>query len=319
MNNVPSISPETINNFNPIEYYEYVTNKTINNKIFFPNKPMSNIHNFDDEQIKLLNEGKQMVKDYKNLFNSNYNQARQKYYKLVDNAEQETKPIKQLFEVTPKETDGWQIKLKNTLNSNSEQIVKAIKAIGEMNIYREESYICVPTIMHIVRVLQENKNKNISTVKYPVTYPVCINSNKQLEGPICELGNYGYLLGMLEQIGFILRFKTHYCEQTTTDYDENKCSSKMLKYMERYNDAITKIDIKILTDETSQLPSSQLPSSQLPSLQLPSSQLPLSQSNDGGRRKRTQKKQKAKTVRKGQRINKRKTKFVKYSKNTYKK
>jgi hypothetical protein len=255
-----TIESYTINEINPSSYFEYVSKQEQKKtKVFFPNTTMSSIHIFDDKQIKSLNEGKTFVDDYKTIFEKNYNQAREKYYKLVDNAEEKIKPIKDKFEQTYREyktkpgtgKDEWQKKLKEILNPD--EIVEATKAIGLMNIYREESYVCSSTIMHVVRVLQANKNKDTSKFKYPVSYPACLMSEHQLEAPVCELGKYGYLLSMLEQVGYILRFQKYYCVEHN---NEEKCSSKILKYMERYTDAIDKI--KIIDSNTNQLQSQPL-------------------------------------------------------------
>ena len=206
--------------------------------------------NFTDTEFKeKFTKGLEMYKEYKI---KDYNTARNQYYKLIDDAEIKFNEVTKIFDASDKKTENWQIELKKVLTSeeNKPLIFEAVKAIAHMNLFREESYLLVPTVMHVVRVLQLesiNKESGIST-KYPVTYPECLTGKKQheLEGAVCEIGQYGYLLSILEQIGFILRFEEEYCKEDKEDNEKKiknpkKCSDKILKYIKRYVDAINKI------------------------------------------------------------------------------
>ena len=160
-----------------------------------------------------------------------YEQQRYAYYKKVNNAE-----IKK-FENT-----------KNLASLNSNIICEIMILIGNADTYRMESYICSPTIVHVVRILQAAKDKR---EKYATLIPkeYCKNEIQHLD-PFCSIGKYGYALSLLEQMGYIYRFYLTYCKRETGHYNAAKCSKKEEKYMDRYNDAILHIQ-KYLGDQLS--------------------------------------------------------------------
>jgi hypothetical protein len=88
-----------------------------------------------------------------------------------------------------------------------DEIIRIINAIGDALIYREESYVCVPTIIHVVRIMQANA-----------------------ENAKAKMGVYGYLISILEQIGYLFRFKDN--------------PTKTEKYMSRLTNALSNINIK---------------------------------------------------------------------------
>jgi len=113
-----------------------------------------------------------------------------------------------------------------------------MKNIAHALVYRAESYTCAPTVMHVVRVLQANKdNPN----KYVNLQPGYCLTNKFTDA-YCNIGIFGYLMSMYEQLGYIYRFHLNYCE--TNDYNEIKCDKKYEKYNYRFKHAIDSIEKK---------------------------------------------------------------------------
>ena len=132
--------------------------------------------------------------------------------------------------------------IKNPLNIgviDTDAICKLMVLVGDALAYRMESYTCVPTITHIVRILQANKdNKKKYETSNVVT--LCIKELKNLD-PFCSIGKYGYLLSLLEQIGYLYRFDNLYCQgnkDTNSHFDFKSCDKKDSKYYIRYNDTI---------------------------------------------------------------------------------
>lgn len=165
-----------------------------------------------------MNDAKQMVSAYINL---SYDKAREKYYELVRTAEANVASIREMIQMR-----NYQA-LTNTL------ILETMKAIAHALIFRAESYVCAPTVMHVVRLLQADPKRE----KYPVTYPTTCHALPEirLKNPQCEIGPYGYEMSILEQIGYILRFQMTYCEEPRNDV---KCKKKLDKYKSRLEDAI---------------------------------------------------------------------------------
>ena len=175
-----------------------------------------------------MNDAKQMVDDYMNLLNDEADNAREKYYELVKNAEEQVAVIRRYIKDSKYE------------NLTNKLIVEAMKAIAHSLIFRAESYVCAPTVMHVVRLLQADPKKE----KYPVTYPAeCLRALQfeRLKNPQCGIGHYGYEMSRLEQIGYILRFQLIFCERGQNNMNVNakvKCEKKLKKYKIRLEDAI---------------------------------------------------------------------------------
>lgn len=106
--------------------------------------------------------------------------------------------------------------------------------IGEALVYRMESYTCAPTVIHVVRILQASK-KNPQKYKTATPQLLCSGILRQLE-PYCTIGSYGYMLSMLEQIGYMYRFYLTYC--ISNHANAVKCEKKIDKYKGRYINAI---------------------------------------------------------------------------------
>jgi len=160
------------------------------------------------------------------FFNMSYEEQIKEYYIKVDDAE-----ILKAFH-------GEKI-----YHLNAEQITELIFKIGLANTYRMESYCCIPTITHVVRILQQESQNNL---KYPTLAPssiedMCSKNHDITHIPICTIGNYGYMLSLLEQLGYLYRFYLTYCEKI--DGHGDKCENKMKKYSERYINALIHINV----------------------------------------------------------------------------
>ena len=94
-------------------------------------------------------------------------------------------------------------------------------AIGEANLYRDENYMVLDTVLHIVKCTQNN------IVVKPTIY-------EKVTNPCPILNEFSYLLSIIEQYGYMM----HYL------YDsESKCNLSANKYYNRILDALTKICI----------------------------------------------------------------------------
>jgi hypothetical protein len=114
-------------------------------------------------------------------------------------------------------------------NFGANDLCRVISKIGRALCYREESYILAPTIVHVVRIIQENKQP---TAKRMCEFP---------REARCTMGFYGYLMSIIEQQGYILRFYTTYCNSENNHYNQIKCYEKHKKYMDRYENGLSNI------------------------------------------------------------------------------
>jgi hypothetical protein len=121
-----------------------------------------------------------------------FNRQRQEYYKRIAKIENSINNRQDLV--------GINNKLSN------DKILSLIQHIGNALIYRDESYVCVPTIMHVVRIMQAKSNNAIR-----------------------QMGDYGYLISILEQFGYLFRFEDN--------------EAKFEKYNQRLIDALNNIKI----------------------------------------------------------------------------
>jgi hypothetical protein len=173
---------------------------------------------FNDEN--LFNDAKQHVILFLRM---DEDAQRYTYYAKVAEAE------------TAKQTLIHSSPLKGQLYADA--ICDVMVKIGEALTYRMESYTCAPTVIHVVRILQANKN---SLNKYSTSTPLELcpigSTSTQLE-PYCAIGYYGFLLSALEQVGYMYRFYLTYCPDGSHP-DDAKCKSKITKYKKRYDNAL---------------------------------------------------------------------------------
>ena len=134
---------------------------------------------------------KKLTLDY---FTQSYDQLREIHYKLLKIAEDAVFQIQQ------------KIKIGNEITHD--EILSTMEKISYADIYRSENYICSPTVMHVVKILQEGKDKP-GWDKYSAKE--CALKSK----PICGIGKIGYIISILEQIGYIIRYEL--CYSITND------------------------------------------------------------------------------------------------------
>ena len=198
-----------------------------------------NILNENIFNIKL----KESLKTLTNFLKMDYNTQRYTYYEKVEYAEKQKKTL-QIDE--------------DIYNLSNDDTAELMYRIGIANTYRMESYCCIPTIIHVVRILQQQQQQqpqpqgSISD-KYQTKFPkeniknYCedIKMKDDLHHiPVCTIGNVGYILSMLEQIGYMYRFNLTYCVEGEHK-DQQKCDKKIKKYKERFDDALQKLSINV--------------------------------------------------------------------------
>ena len=185
-----------------------------------------------DSSVELLKQNDPIDHDSTDMILSymskDYDTSREKYYKSVEDAENYL-----ATEIKPKVLFNNEVLTK-------QMIINIMQKIGKTLTWRAESYTCGPTIMHVVRVLQANKN---NPNKYKTNTPTCIYPKTD---PMCALGPYGFIMSVMEQLGYIYRFNLTYkcdmCNQkktrTAITKDCAKCIKKYTKYNERIQNAV---------------------------------------------------------------------------------
>ena len=129
-------------------------------------------------------------------------------------------------------------KAENLISSSDN--TKKITAFSESQIFRQEGYVCVSTVIHVPRYIQQCKIKIDS-----ICDTTNCNTDKETK-PFCLLNNFAYKLSMIEQIGFMLRFAiSNIINNNFTDtniVNNNKYfDDKIKKYKERWTDAKGKL------------------------------------------------------------------------------
>lgn len=174
------------------------------------------------EQTTWFDDAKIAVKKFTEM---DEHAQRYAYYKKVEFAEK----LKFKLALTPEQQKAL----------TADNICTLMMAFGDALTYRMESYICAPTVVHVVRILQADAGK-IEKYKTTTPHELCDielkNSNTRTD-PYCTIGPYGFILSMLEQIGYMYRFYLTYCPGGSHP-DETKCKSKIAKYKIRYENAI---------------------------------------------------------------------------------
>lgn len=140
---------------------------------------------------------------------------------------------------------------------NKKLMIDTFKKISDALNYRMESYVGPSTVMHVVRILQSNKYSKDITTKYKTRMVKECPIEKEIS-PFCMIGYNGFIISALEQLGYLNRFVLTYCNRTNSHYESTKCSKKVNKYLERFNDAIDYINgyIDNITNPTPHTPRS---------------------------------------------------------------
>jgi hypothetical protein len=161
-------------------------------------------------------ESKDLVSTY---LSQSYEAVRELYYTYVNEAEI-------LVSVQRKNV------LRPSFDIDASTVLEIMKKVAKALIFRAESYTCPPTVMHVVRILQANPDQ-LKDKKYKVDYPVYCKLTTKGRRAFCNIGKYGYLMSILEQIGYILRFNITYCKTGIIV----KCDKKLGKYIPRITNA----------------------------------------------------------------------------------
>jgi hypothetical protein len=166
---------------------------------------------------QLSREGTTMVADY---FNSpSYDIQRFKYYTAVEAAE------KLVFNYREK------LKFGSIRQGDPDETLNLMKSIAKALVYRAESYVCAPTVMHVVRVLQADGSKRNGETN-------CRDKRIKPNVAFCNIGRYGYLMSVYEQYGYIYRFHNTYCLPIKGHLNLTKCKNKLKKYLNRLNNGL---------------------------------------------------------------------------------
>lgn len=146
-----------------------------------------------------FNESKKHIQSFLSL---SYERQRQAYYTRVKRAEE------------------YKLSHMDALKSGTLKTTLTMMCLmADALTYRIESYLYAPTILHVVRVLQESKEVNY---KEKLGDIYCKNIPLH-EDPFCSIGLVGFMISLFEQIGNLLRF--------------HDVPDKIKKYMVRVEDA----------------------------------------------------------------------------------
>jgi hypothetical protein len=206
----PSVNVENIvETFNYTDFYAHSESIIV---------PLDILKTYGHPEPVIDETGKKLVIDY---MSSDYDTARTKYYEKVDVAEISLDKVKK------QNATG-------TIRLTPDDVCKIMKHLATALIYRAESYTCAPTIMHVVRVLQANAN---NPNKYDTLEPGYCKIPNKFYDAYCDIGKYGYIISIYEQLGYIYRFYLTYSESNPDKY-----THKLEKYKEkRLNHAIQMI------------------------------------------------------------------------------
>ena len=218
---VPNI-PELVNQFDIDDFLKVTAEKTGTNMFDFLKKevPSDAQGEIQEKLTNVLAQAKDITIKY---MSSSYAYSREEYYNLVQTAEKSLLNAKKQYFNTEK------------VNMPNDELVNAVKNVSNALVFREESYTNPATVMHVVRVLQANA---ANPTKYASIEPsYCKTVITHLTDAYCNIGQYGYIISMFEQLGYIYRFHITYCVSDQPNYAE-KCAAKTKKYMDRFENAM---------------------------------------------------------------------------------
>ena len=145
-----------------------------------------------------------------------YEESRQLYYKYVNNAE------KYFYETIVPSAKS------NPTSISIDKIIEMLKLSSKADIFRAESYISPITVMDVVRGYQANVYNTFNRDK----------CSTNTVSP-CYIGYYGYIISILENLGYITRFRLTYCNKDHLNKD--KCNKKYIKYIQRVNNSFVQL------------------------------------------------------------------------------
>ena len=213
---------ELVNQFDIDDFLKVTAEKTGTNMFDFLKKevPSDAQGEIQEKLTNVVAQAKDITIKY---MSSSYADSREEYYNLVQTAEASLLAAKKQYFNT------------ETVNMPNDELVTAVKNVSNALVFREESYTCPATVMHVVRVLQANA---ANPTKYASIEPsYCKTGTNHWTDAYCNIGQYGYIISMFEQLGYIYRFHITYCVSDPPDAE--KCAAKTKKYMDRFKNAMT--------------------------------------------------------------------------------
>jgi hypothetical protein len=140
------------------------------------------------------------------------------YYKIV------TSQNKSMFNIILGKVGNYKLPIESLFN-------KFVLSTAEANIYRDENYILLGTVLHVVSCMQIGNNK---CEKYECQdkFITC--------NPCCTLDNFNLILSAMEQLGYIL-YKLLYDDEIS-DNKFYKCTTVANKYFIRFIEALNKYE-----------------------------------------------------------------------------
>lgn len=209
---------EIVGSFNIADFLAVATNKTGTDFLEIVRRYATVPENVDKELSDAFDQAKDIAIGY---MEAPYAVKREEYYKLVQTAETSTLQLKTGYFAT------------GEVNIPNDELTEILMNASKALVYREESYTCFPTVMHVVRVMQANPGK------YKTLKPSYCLANK-LSDAYCAIGDYGYLISLFEQLGYIYRFDITYCKPGE-HLDQTKCDAKFKKYADRFKNGLNLI------------------------------------------------------------------------------
>jgi hypothetical protein len=207
---------EIVGSFNIDDFLAVTTKKTETDFLEIVRSYATVPGNVDKELWDAFDQAKNIAIGY---MEAPYEKKREEYYKLVQTAETSTVQLKTDYFAT------------GIVDISSHELTEILMNASKALVYREESYTCFPTVMHVVRVMQANPGKYKT-----LTPSYCLTTTNKLGDAYCAIGNYGYLISLFEQLGYIYRFDITYCKPG--HLDKIKCPAKFKKYADRFKNGL---------------------------------------------------------------------------------
>ena len=159
----------------------------------------SNFDKFKDVEVREASDKLVPYIAWLNGGDEKYDEVRGRYYAAVNKASQ---------------TIGGIDCSSEPLRKN---VIQYITETAESDLWRAESYMMAPTVVHVVRIIQADAAG--SDCKYQTTYPIF---------PTCSQTAMGYMISAFEQMGYIIRF-----------------NGNKEKYIDRFVDAVGRMNASV--------------------------------------------------------------------------
>ncbi len=150
----------------------------------------------------------------------------------------QTDYVRKLYYDALKDAELLRIEYLNSNSHDKDKRINLILSIAKSLSYRMEDYTSVSTVTHVVRIIQTNKDVTSGIQKRPNPFIKCENKKEHYTNPFCMVGKCGFILSIIEQIGFMKRYYNAYCKDNNI-----KCSSKLIKYEFRLVHAIKELKL----------------------------------------------------------------------------